>query len=116
MPFGGGKDRIITQRDILAVLLTTIQTTIFTAPAGKRTELIFANVAIKEDNVTNLWIVPYGEIVQDKYHIWWDVKFLKEKSYVEQLTYILNPGDFIVAQTENNYEVALRIEGRDASL
>lgn len=116
MPFGGGKDRIITQRDILAVLLTTIQTTIFTAPAGKRTEVTFANVAVKEDNVTNLWLVPYGESVEDKYHIWWDVKFLKEKSYQLPLPYILNPGDYFVAQTEKNYEVALRIEGRDASL
>lgn len=120
MPFGSNDPRL-TSRALVQVVLTTYQTTIYTTPATNRSRLETVNVAVGdegddddyESTKVDLWIVPNGQTIQNKYRIWWDVEFKGRAAFLELFTFLLQPGDYIVAKASRSNRIVLRIDGTE---
>ena len=98
-------------KELAHVLVTTTATSIYTVPVGKYTIITFVQASVWQEKKTQVWLVPDGGTRQDSNKVWNDVIPVKEEAQEEHVKWVLETGDTIHVQCEDNNSIGLRFDG-----
>ena len=105
------KPDIINATKLFAAELTSSQVTYYTTPANTKTIVSFFNFSVNQQKKTSVWIVDFGDTPNFGNSIVFEIEPDEKSIQVSNVQYTLQPGDYIVAETESSNSVALRAEG-----
>lgn len=104
-----------TPTNLMADRLTTTATTYYTVPANTRTIVTFINMAVGSEKWVNLWIVPSGQSAANSHKVFDELIPDAKLMQSERVSWVMQAGDFIVAQCQSNDSVSLRLDGIESS-